>query len=110
MMVALYRLRLVLQKHNFNPNQPRVPAGNHRLSGEWGDGSGRTSATIGATQIAASGQPLKARAGNGRAAQVARIANSVADPNTRSFSLTVGTGAESTSLKVVKQAQGRVTL
>jgi hypothetical protein len=39
MMLALYRLEAVLRKANFNPNQPRVPAGNSD-GGQWtGSGS-----------------------------------------------------------------------
>ena len=40
MMLAAYRLEAVLRKANFNPDQPRVPAGNPG-GGEWtGTGGG----------------------------------------------------------------------
>ncbi|RDJ93507.1 hypothetical protein B4Q13_21440 [Lacticaseibacillus rhamnosus] len=43
MLLAAYRLTALLRKANFNPNQPRVPAGSPE-GGEWTDGSKRAAA------------------------------------------------------------------
>ena len=39
MLLAWYRIETLLRKANFNPNQPRVPAGSGQESGRW-TGSG----------------------------------------------------------------------
>ncbi len=135
MMLALYRFDALLRK-NFNPNQPRVPAGSGDTSGEWSRvGSGTTkpqpiqfvpsgqgsesdssdtyspiSRTPRPKTIAASPDPLTSRKGNGRAAQISSTVNDVASGRSASVRKTIGSGLESTEVRIERKPDSRVTI
>ena len=120
MLLAYYRLEELLRKANFNPDQPRAPAGSGSESGRWTSAAGGASpisrridaGRVGPTRIAVSGDPLKSRPGNNPAAQVSNAVNAIATGRQTSIATVVDTmsAAGNATLTITREQTDRVVV